>query len=330
MYVFGALVVTAFLPTWMHDDRMKLPFCRDFASALTRRGFNIASRSGAERIPSAVMKRACLLMAFGCLAGCPGSLENPECFPEQSAPRCSLEDFDVEEYFADSCGTSTCHGSDHEDTADNAVDLETTNLFDRLSGQIASSPACNEMGIPIIDTSRWENSFLIRKLRGTHGSCGDRMPFDGMLAEPQLQCIGRWLVQGGGEVEMQVGGQCAPRSGTDAGPRPDSSVMDASSGADSGAADSGPIDGGSTEMDSGPAFNCDAIADEGLMLCATNTDGCEAVSDATRDCNATCALAGLVCVQSVPEEGCAPMADGVESNCDQEGRMADYCFCGAE
>ncbi|MFT5354434.1 MAG: hypothetical protein ACI9KE_001639 [Polyangiales bacterium] len=295
-------------------------------------GLNIAFRCGADRISSTTMKRVCLSLIVACLAaGCPGSLENPDCFPEQSAPRCSLEDFDVEAYFVDSCGTSTCHGAEHEDSADNAVDLESAGLFDRLSGQIASSPACNELGIPIIDTSLWQNSFLIRKLRATHGSCGDRMPFDGVLPEPQLQCIGRWLVQGGGQVEMQMGGQCAPRAGSDAGPRPDSSVMDAATPAE----DTGPgMDAGPAPMDAGndagPAFDCTAIEGAGLMLCETLADGCEAVSDASRDCNATCALAGLICIQSTPEEGCSPMAGGGESNCNQEGRMADYCYCGAE
>lgn len=278
------------------------------------------------------MKRVCLSLIYGCLvAGCPGSLENPDCFPEQSAPRCSLEDFDVEEYFVESCGTSTCHGSDHDDTPDNAVDLESAGLFDRLSGQIASSPACNALGIPIIDTSVWRNSFLIRKLTNDHGSCGDRMPFDGILPEPQLQCIGRWLVQGGGEVEMQMGGVCAPR-GEDAGPQPDSSVMDSSTPAE----DSGPemMDAGPMTMDAGtdagPAIDCSAITEAGLMVCETTETGCEAVSDAARDCNATCMLAGLVCTQSVPDEGCGPMPGGAESNCNQEGRMADYCYCGVE
>ena len=290
------------------------------------RSLNIAFRDGADRISFVAMKRACVSLVLGCfVVGCPGSLENPDCFPEQAAPRCSLDpaDFDVEEYFADKCGTSTCHGSDHEDTAENAVDLESEGVFDRLSAQIASSPACNELGIPIIDTTQRQNSFLIRKLRGDHGSCGDRMPFDGVLPEPQLQCIGRWLVQGGGQLEMQVGGQCAPRAGVDAGPRPDSSVMDASVPSEDASTDA-------ASVDSGPAFDCTAITAAGLMLCQTTATGCEAVSDDTRDCRATCALAGLVCIQSTPEVGCAPMVDGGESNCDQEGRMADYCYCGAE
>lgn len=280
------------------------------------------------------MKRVCLSLILGCLAaGCPGSLENPDCFPEQFAPRCSLEDFDIEEYFVESCGTSTCHGSEHEDTPDNAVDLESAGLFDRLSGQIASSPACNALGIPIIDTGLWRNSFLIRKLTNDHGQCGDRMPFDGILPEPQLQCIGRWLVQGGGQVETQMGGVCAPR-GSDTGPRPDSSVMDSSTPTEDAGAemDAGPMMDAGTDAgtDAGPPIDCTAIVDAGLMVCQTTETGCEAVSDPTRDCNATCLLAGLVCTQSVPEEGCNPMVGGEESNCDQAGRMADYCYCGVE
>lgn len=282
------------------------------------------------------MKTVCLSLVLGCLvAGCPGSLENPDCFPEQSAPRCSLEDFEIEAYFTESCGTRACHGSDHEDTPENMVDLETAGLFDRLSGQLASSPACNEAGIPIIDTSSWQNSFLIRKLRGTQGGCGERMPFDGMLPEPQLQCIGRWLVQGGGQVEMQTGGQCAPRSGVDSGPRPDTSaMMDGGPAVDTGPTmDSGTPDAGG-EMDAGPmdagpaAADCSAISAAGLMLCQDLPNACEAVSSMAMDCNVTCALAGLVCLRSTPEEGCAPMAGGGESNCDQEERMADYCYCG--
>ena len=100
--------------------------------------------------------------------------------------------------------------------------------------------------------------------------------------------------------------------------------------------DAGPpeMDAGPPEMDAGPvSANCAAISDAGLMVCQMSETACEAISDATRDCNATCALAGLVCSQSVPDSEageCAPEPGGAESNCDQAGRMADYCFCEAE
>lgn len=140
-----------------------------------------------------------LLVLLLCLSvGCPGRLENPECFPPPGTPVCRDVDFDVENYLATHCGSGGCHSAEPSSDANNNLDLVSPDLFARLSQQDASWDACSDL--KIVDHARWQDSFMLLKLNNTQGSaCGLSMPDFGrsIIPQPDLDCISRWVVLGG-------------------------------------------------------------------------------------------------------------------------------------
>lgn len=141
-----------------------------------------------------------LILAFLGLAvgGCPGTLENPSCFPPPDTPLCRIPEFNVEEYLTDSCGASGCHSDSMSTAANNNLDLVSGDLFQRLSVQPASWEACSDLNI--VDVDEWQNSFMLLKLRNAQGAaCGQSMPDFGLsvIPQPELDCISRWVVLGG-------------------------------------------------------------------------------------------------------------------------------------
>ena len=171
--------------------------------------------------------RAIGLLAFAPLLvfGCAGELENPERFSAPSVSRCTI-DIDVQtEIFGTpeapaKCGLGGCHGP-----AGGAVppaselDLVSPGVEARLVGVAG---VC--MGL-LIDPADPENSLMVRKLHPAP-SCGQRMPFGGMLTDDEIDCVTEWVTQAAmtGAVDAGAG------SGSDAG-----------GGDDAGAAD---VDGG--------------------------------------------------------------------------------------
>ena len=287
-----------------------------------------AFMAGVNRLSSRAMRLSAWTFLLGAvlLGGCPGDLDNPECFPDQSAPRCTIPDFDPVTYFADSCSGSACHGSDHPPDDVNVVDLVSDGVFERLTGQFASATACAD--IAVIDEGNWQNSFLIRKLRGQQGSCGDRMPYAGTLPEPELQCIGRWLVLGGTDVDVEMNG-CVDRTGTDSGPR-----MDAGETMDAGVDDAGAVEDAGAMPDAGDdtgpaAIDCSGISGAGYMLCVEDETGCQAKTENLVSCDTVCATAGLVCVRVTNDDDLA-CAAGTDADiaCDlEQDNMHNYCYC---
>ncbi len=277
-----------------------------------------------SRLP--VILQAMLVLSCGWLSGCPGELENPECFPDQAAPRCTIPNFDPVAFFADRCGDSTCHAAGDRMNEFNNLDMVSDGLYERLTRQHASDPACAD--IPMIDEENWQNSFLARKLRGQQGSCGQTMPnFSRPLPEPEAQCIGRWLVLRGAPVDFEGEG-CVDRA--DSGVRMDVGASeDAMSDAPTDSA--GEMD--AMSEDTGEmSVDCQPLRDASFMVCQESETGCEVKTETGMTCSAICAMAGLSCSRVVDDNpmACEPNLDGETWGCDEDtGHMHDYCFCEA-
>jgi hypothetical protein len=112
------------------------------------------------------------------LAGCPGSLENPERFQDGGA--CS----DVPTLLASKCGTSGCHASENPS---NGLDLASADIKGRLTGQSAQGGS----GL-LIDEDTPDQSVIYTKL-GESPPFGGRMPPGAPLDDATADCILAWL-----------------------------------------------------------------------------------------------------------------------------------------
>lgn len=117
------------------------------------------------------------------LAGCPGSLDNPERFKDGGGADCS----DVPALLAMKCGTSGCHASSNPA---NGLDLASDDPMGRLSGKAATGG----MGT-IIDPSAPEDSVLYQKLTDSP-PFGGRMPPGAPFDETTMACILSWIEAG--------------------------------------------------------------------------------------------------------------------------------------
>lgn len=145
-------------------------------------------RPSAQRPSALPCARALRLLGpllWVALAGCVGSIDNPEQFGP--APECRIT-LDVEDLFRQRCGTGTCHGNE---TADPAADLDlvSPNPGPRIVGSM--STVCE--GRMRINPARPDDSFLLEKLEGPREGCGDRMPLVGFLDQAEIACVRDWV-----------------------------------------------------------------------------------------------------------------------------------------
>jgi hypothetical protein len=146
---------------------------------------------GNERIPRRGWRGSALGMAASvsvtvalgvvALAGCPGSLENPEAFDDAStvcdAPGTIL---------GPRCATSNCH--DAEDPISN-LDLTPD---DGLAARLVGVPGVDCAGT-LVDTTSPETSLLFTKCLAEN-TCAARMPITGAkLTADEEQCLLEWL-----------------------------------------------------------------------------------------------------------------------------------------
>lgn len=115
------------------------------------------------------------------LAGCPGSLENPEAFDDAStvcdAPSTIL---------GPRCATSNCH--DAEDPISNLDLTPDAGLVARLSGVAGVDCAGT-----LVDTSSPESSLILTKCQAEN-TCAARMPITGAkLTADEEQCLLEWI-----------------------------------------------------------------------------------------------------------------------------------------
>ncbi len=144
---------------------------------------------------------------FGCIyslalvaIGCPGALENPELFLADDgnldggvADTGSTDsgpgpcDFVVTEILSssESCASSGCHSTN---TQLGDLDLESPDLFGRLSGEL--SPNC--AGQQLINVEQPAESLLYTKLTPAR-PCGGPMPPVGTLEDNEIQCVLTWI-----------------------------------------------------------------------------------------------------------------------------------------
>lgn len=123
------------------------------------------------------------------LAGCAGTLENPERFDNDggstSQPSAACQD--VPTLLASSCGAGEgCHSSKDKAAS---LDLQSPALADRLRGAKASN------GALLVDPAKPAESVLYTKLT-VQPPFGARMPYGGTpYDEATMKCVLGWVTQ---------------------------------------------------------------------------------------------------------------------------------------
>ena len=90
--------------------------------------------------------------------------------------------------FAPSCATSRCHDADIPSAR---LDLETPGVTERIAGRASVHRRCADQVLLVPGDPA--ASFMMRKVLGTHGSCGDPMPNRGEITPAQRRCIAAWI-----------------------------------------------------------------------------------------------------------------------------------------
>lgn len=90
--------------------------------------------------------------------------------------------------FAPSCAGSACHDARRPKAG---LDLATPGIAERLRDVRSIHDACAERLLLVPGDPA--ASFLVDKVLGRQGSCGDPMPELGNLAPAQRQCLAEWV-----------------------------------------------------------------------------------------------------------------------------------------
>ncbi|APR79270.1 Hypothetical protein A7982_04617 [Minicystis rosea] len=128
-----------------------------------------------------MLKRPLFALSFFAvaLAGCPGSLENPERFAEQFGT-CP----DVPTLLNTACGTANCHGASNPSSG---LDLASSDIAGRLAGKEATN------GGLLLDFDAPEKSVLYTKVTDLP-PFGSRMPLGGTpFDDTEVSCILSWI-----------------------------------------------------------------------------------------------------------------------------------------
>ncbi|HEX4474679.1 MAG TPA: PA14 domain-containing protein [Polyangiaceae bacterium] len=157
------------------------------------------------------------------VAGCPGTLENPERFERassSSAVDCAA--VVVPQLLSNQCAVSGCHSATNPAQG---LDHASPNVLSRLVGIDATGAGCaGELVVPGDPSS----SLLYTKLTSSP-PCGERMPFLGApVSSTQLACVGTWIAglvpDGGVATDASAPGTTSP---VDASTRPTDTGADA-------------------------------------------------------------------------------------------------------
>ncbi len=90
--------------------------------------------------------------------------------------------------FTPSCAGSACHDARRPKAG---LDLATPGIAERMRGVRSIHDACAERFLLVPGDPA--ASFLVDKVLGRQGSCGDPMPELGDLAPAQRQCLAEWV-----------------------------------------------------------------------------------------------------------------------------------------
>ncbi len=142
------------------------------------------------------------LLGFSLLAAglwaCPGSIDDSSLFAD-SGPKPTASDSGAKacnaetEIFAKKC--VSCHSTAGKSNFAN-LDLQASGVYDRLKVQKSTGANCGSA--LVVDPNNVDNSLLLKKVSGTHGMCGNKMPLTGdSLTATEVACVKSWIVGGG-------------------------------------------------------------------------------------------------------------------------------------
>ena len=147
------------------------------------------------------MKRfaSILFVLLGALvvAGCPGSLSNPEAFIDGGTmPK------DAQTVFDESCATVGCHD---DVTSAAGLDLLSPGVEGRVVDVNASGLGCESKILVVAGNPN--SSYLLDKVMGTIGICDSRMPLLSILPDSDVEVLRQWIIDlGGSEMGTMDGG----------------------------------------------------------------------------------------------------------------------------
>ncbi len=144
------------------------------------------SGSGMKRPASVVLALALVLV----VAGCPGSLDNPEAFIDGGTPP-----KDADTVFEESCATLGCHD---DMTEASGLNLLPPGVADRVVDQDAEGLGCESRKLVIAGDP--DSSYLLDKVLGRAGICGSRMPPLSMLSDSDTEVLRQWIIDLGGSA----------------------------------------------------------------------------------------------------------------------------------
>lgn len=124
------------------------------------------------------------LCSVGALAGCPGSLSNPEDFIDGGST-----DKSAEMILEERCGIGGCHD---DITKAQFLDLLTPPVADSVVDQPATAMGCESRTLVVAGDP--DNSYLYDKVIGAFGICGTQMPQIGSLPESEKEILRQWII----------------------------------------------------------------------------------------------------------------------------------------
>jgi len=132
------------------------------------------------------------LCAVVSVAGCPGTLDNPEDFIDAG-----LVLKNAETVLAENCGTAGCHDATAQAQA--GLDLITPSVESRVVGVNAIGIGCQSKVLVVAGDP--DGSYLLDKVLDMPGVCGFEMPYVGTISESDVQVLRRWIIDLGGSGE---------------------------------------------------------------------------------------------------------------------------------
>ena len=130
------------------------------------------------------------LLAAMLLVGCtsdPVALET-SLDPDAGMDSCADESVVRALVFERSCTASPCHDSNAPKAG---LDLESPGIEERVRNQPSIQSDCGERVLVVPGLAR--ASFLMDKVLGTHGECGDPMPIDDDISLEEQRCLVEWI-----------------------------------------------------------------------------------------------------------------------------------------
>lgn len=123
------------------------------------------------------------------LVACGEAMEMPEDASAESGPLvCETEEDVSGVVFATTCATSRCHDAE---ASRGRLDLETPGFTERIRARPSVHERCRDQVLLVPGDPA--NSFLMRKVLGSQGNCGDPMPNRGDITPAQRRCIAEWI-----------------------------------------------------------------------------------------------------------------------------------------